>query len=675
MVRRLARLAVVAGLVVGCSASPGKTAAPGANNLATAASMDSGTASVIAEYQTRIPQLMAEQNVPGLAVGVVDGDHVLWAQGFGYADRDEQTSVGLNTIFSVRSMSKLFTATAVMRAVQEGRVNLDVPITTYLPDFTVHSAFEQHPEQKITLRMLLSHTAGFTHEAPVGNNYEMDPGTFDEHVKSISDTWLRFPVGKGYAYSNLGIDLAGYILEKVYGKPLAQVMSDEVLGPVGMYHSTFDRGRIDATADRAIGYGALGIPSPLVDVPMTAAGGLYASISDLARFLSFQLGDGTIGGRAVLDSALMEEQRTVPAPNAGSPAGYALGVMRTRWRAERYQDIFYHGGGGFGFLSDLWWVPKMQLGIAVLTNSSEHQLQGDLAISILRDLVDTGSTYQQRLLALPYQTDVVDVDTSYQAPPDLADLIAAQALPALADQSKRWAAYEGTYQIADKGVISPTRPVSRFLIWNGVPYFDTVDHDTANTLVRHRLTEIQPGLFLADNGETLDFRSPQPTWRNLDLLPAQGGPLPWQFGLFGLIVIAAIGWVVGGVVAALVRRRRRSAPQPQPIGRRWQWLMSAVALLAVLLALATMGCVVALPGLVDSGFLGGLRGPMALRLLFHLPLALTVLACCMVALAAAALARRWGTIEYRLRFVALASAVGLLVGQLAAWRLIGWGLS
>ena len=180
------------------------------------------------------------------------------------------------------------------------------------------------------------------------------------------------------------------------------------------------------------------------------------------------------------------------------------------------------------------------------------------------------------------------MDTSYQAPPDLADLIAAQALPALADQSKRWAAYEGTYQIADKGVISPTKPVSRFLIWNGVPYFDTVDQDTANTLVRHRLTEIQPGLFLADNGETLDFRSPQPTWRNLDLLPAQGGPLPWQFGLFGLVVISAIGWVVGGVVAALVRRRRRSAPQPQPIGRRWQWLMSAVALLAVLLALATM---------------------------------------------------------------------------------------
>ena len=256
MVRTLARLAVMAGLVAGCSTGAGAMAPPGPTNLTLASPPDASTAAVIAKYQARIPQLMAEQNVPGLAVAVVDGDHVLWEQGFGYADQDKQSSVGLNTIFSVESMSKLFTATAVMHAVQEGRVGLDVPITTYIPDFTVHSAFEQHPEQKITLRMLLSHTAGFTHEAPVGNNYELDPGTFDQHVKSIEQTWLRFPVGTGIGYSNLGIDLAGYILEKVYGKPFDQVMSDQVLGPVGMDHSTFDRARIAATADRAIGYGA-----------------------------------------------------------------------------------------------------------------------------------------------------------------------------------------------------------------------------------------------------------------------------------------------------------------------------------------------------------------------------------------------------------------------------------
>jgi CubicO group peptidase (beta-lactamase class C family) len=101
-------------------------------------------------------------------------------------------------------------------------------------------------------------------------------------VRSISDTWLRFPVGSGCAYSNLGIDLAGYILERVEGKPFAQVMRDSQLGPLGMDHSTFDRAAIRATVNRAVGH-VHPYPKPPLDEPMTAAGGLYASAADLTR--------------------------------------------------------------------------------------------------------------------------------------------------------------------------------------------------------------------------------------------------------------------------------------------------------------------------------------------------------------------------------------------------------
>ncbi|HEU4426517.1 MAG TPA: serine hydrolase domain-containing protein, partial [Pilimelia sp.] len=560
--RRSARAAVAAAVGVLLTTMSG-----GAPAVAVPAVQRDGVAAVIARYQARIPALMAQEHIPGLALALVDGDRVVWQQGFGSTDSDGRTPVTVDTIFSVQSMSKVFTATAVMQAVQSGRLDLDVPITTYLPGFAVHSAFESHPEQRITLRMLLSHTAGFTHEAPLGNNYEPEPGDFDAHVRSISDTWLRFPVGSGYAYSNLGIDLAGYILEQISKKPFPIVMRDSLLAPLSMDHSTFDRARVHACADRAMGHSA-GLVRSRVDVPMTAAGGLWASAADLARFLEFQLGDGTVDGRTLLDAALMQQIRTVPAPDAGAPAGYALGVARTHWRAGQYLDLFSHGGGGDGFLSDLWWLPQLQLGIAVLTNSSDHDLQGALALGILRDLVtDVDSRYHDRMLALPTQSDVVEPDGRFVAPPDLADRIAAVAMPASSQQSARWAGYPELYRTGQFGAMDPASPPSRFHVESGVPYFDASEDGTP---VRHRLSEFQPGLFLAENGETLDLRGRSQRWRGLDLNPVTNGPLGWQWALLAVVVVVAAGWLVAGCAASARRRRRvgRSSPLGPPPGGR-----------------------------------------------------------------------------------------------------------
>jgi CubicO group peptidase (beta-lactamase class C family) len=666
--RLLAAVAVACATSLAVAPEPAVAAAPAVADGAP--SPDPGAAAVIARYQARIPQLMAEQEVPGLSVAVVDGHHVLWAEGFGYTDRDRKTPVGVDTIFSVQSMSKLFTSTAVMHAVQDGLVDLDVPITAYLPDFTVHSAFEEHPEEKITLRMLLSHTAGFTMEAPVGNNNLLDPGEFDDHVRSISDTWLRFPVGTGYAYSNLGIDLAGYTLEKVYGKPFAQVMENAVLAPLGMDHSTFDRARIRATSDRAIGQ-ALPMANPPLDVAMAAAGGLYASVADLARFLEFQLGDGTIDGRTVLGTELIQEQRTVPAPNEGAPWGYALGVARTRWMLQggSNPDLFSHGGGGYGFLADIFWLPQLQLGIALLTNSSSFQEQGDLALSILGDLVaQPGSDYLLRMVSLPYQSSVVEGDGHYLPPIQMDGYTAGVAMAPDAEQASRWARYEAAYRIAGWGVMSPTESPNRFLVEAGVPYFDS---DEKGLVTRHRLAEYQPGLFVADNGEIVDFRGPQPTWRNLILTPVSDGPLSWQWALLALVAVVAIAWFAGGAIAR-VRRRRRPGAGP-PSRRRSSLVMSVVASLAAILALVTIATIALIPGLVDAGFLGWLLLPTPVRLLLHVPLGLAILAVGMTVLAVAGWSRGWWPPESRVRYAALTVACCVLASQLAAWHLIGWG--
>jgi hypothetical protein len=149
---RSGRLSAVLAVTVGMLLT---TMSGGAVVAAPAGPRD-GVAAVIASYQARIPTLMDRKHIPGLALALVDGDGVVWQQGFGRTDSDGRGPVTVDTIFSVQSMSKVFTATAVMQAVQSGRLDLDVPITTYLPGFTVCSAFEPDPERRITLRMLLA---------------------------------------------------------------------------------------------------------------------------------------------------------------------------------------------------------------------------------------------------------------------------------------------------------------------------------------------------------------------------------------------------------------------------------------------------------------------------------------------------------------------------------------
>src|SRR5688572_21498911 len=150
--------------------------------------------SIIERKRSAIRKAISEHGIPGGAVALIHAGKVVWTEGFGVTDRASARPVDATTIFSIQSTSKHFTATAIMLAVQKGLLDLDVPITTYVPDFSVHSRFERDPQKKMTLRLLLSHRAGFTHEAPVGSNFDAASPSFDAHMRSISDTWLRYPV-------------------------------------------------------------------------------------------------------------------------------------------------------------------------------------------------------------------------------------------------------------------------------------------------------------------------------------------------------------------------------------------------------------------------------------------------------------------------------------------------
>lgn len=326
-----------------------------------------------------IPALLEENKLPGLAVGICDASGVRWSAGFGTTHAGGKQAVRTSTMFSVQSASKMYTATAVMLAVQQGLVDLDEPITRYLPEFTVKSRFESNPEQKITLRHLLSHTAGFTHEAPVGGNFEVGRGSFEAHCRSISDTWLRFPVGHHFDYSNLGVDIAGYILQTLSRLPFHEFVRRELLAPLGLARTTFDHRVIAREQDRARGHSSRERRVP-VRIPMVAAGGLYTSVDDALRYLQFHLRQG----EGLLDSTLLEEMYRIPFPAPGQQLGFGLGIVIARW--EPGIRTYGHGGAGFGFLCELILAPDSEVGVVVLTNSVDQTVRTDISQRIIREL-------------------------------------------------------------------------------------------------------------------------------------------------------------------------------------------------------------------------------------------------------------------------------------------------
>jgi CubicO group peptidase (beta-lactamase class C family) len=542
-------------------------------------------ADIIEQYRQEIPERMQQENVSGLAIAVVDDRNILWAEGFGYTDWNRQVPVTSGTLFSIQSMSKSFTATSVMFAAQDGLVDLDEPITTYLPDFHVNSIFEEHPEQKITLRLLLSHTAGFAHEAPIGGNSDLPGHTFEEHIASITDTWLRFPVGTRWGYSNLGIDLAGYILQVRSGMRFTQYVQEKVLNPLGMTHSTLDIHQVRDTSDRAIGHSALPFRPP-AEFLIIPSGAVWTTVNDMARYLQFHINEGALDGQRLLRQDLAETMYQPPNP-AALDAEYALGIGTAPWQGTRR---FQHGGGGFGFNSNMVWYPELKLGAVVLSNSDDASLNMQLVEDVLGSIISADiPLYHSRASTLPsvqpaygfiQNGPVLLTDNA------LGDLIASKALPSNEASKQRLQAYSGSYV--------QTR-------W-GVPLIDARISENNGMLTvmalgqTFVLTEVQPGLLFDPLGNAYDFHETVRTAPNYPLFKIEP-----RFLMFRLAFHTMCGlFFLSTLLSPLIRWiRRRSSPvdTSRTESRRSHWLMwiGNLSALASLASLVCIGIIVFIP--------------------------------------------------------------------------------
>jgi CubicO group peptidase (beta-lactamase class C family) len=534
------------------------------------------TRKLIQETELQVDGILKrELYLPGLAVAIVSRDEVLLAKAFGYRDAMRREKADADTLYGLLSLSKTLTVTGLMAAVEEGLIDLDVPIETYLPGFHINSRIAEDPMATITVRHLLSMTSGLTHDAPVGNNADPYTPSYEDHIRSISRTWLRFRTGERAEYSNLGIELAAYILETVTHRPFSHYIQTKVFDPLQMRRTTYDIDRIRKDENRAVGNNKNFERVPLEN-PMLAPGGAYASIGDVAAFLRFHMNDGRVDGRPVIAERALLRMRTIPFPLTDQVAGYGMGLWVGSYHLGG-QDVRWlaHGGGGFGFRCQMKWLPDLGYGVVVLTNAQDHDnVNEDLAEDVLLKIVEllTGKKDLGPSGWLARHTPSVAADATY-VPIELAGRYCGT------NDDMSFLVKDGNFGYASGTTFVPITPISRYeyatkrylyrfvrdaggkavsvvrpydgTVWTlGSPANELRGPDKKewasyvgsyvrkrfgfgerlyNVSVRNgwlhfqgdgqdfRLSEHTPGLFFTPDGEAVDLRGPVLTFRNIPL--------------------------------------------------------------------------------------------------------------------------------------------------------------
>ena len=451
----------------------------------------------------KLSEFKDDEDIEGLAFAIFDRNDIILDTCFGHSTYGNK--VNDKTLFSLQSISKNVTALAGMLAVQDSLLDLDVPISKYLPEFTVNSCFEDQPERTITLRMLLSHTAGFTHEAPVGNNYDYLEYSFEEHLESIGKTWLKFPAGTQYSYSNLGFDLAAKIIEEKSGVEFKEYLKSKVFNPIGMTLTTIDDKEVLANDNKTEGSISYTKPKHFT-IPLMGSGAVYSNLNDMVKYVQLQMNHGKVNNDTLIQKDKLFEMYKINRNN------YGLGTYIDNIDSLLYMN---HNGSGYGYSATMLWYPEYEIGSVLLCNKQvntyaicERIMANYVSNFWLAKNDDIGRelhTINAKTFDSLNNTDALKMvfctnDTIYK---------------------DRWKSYTGTYALKFKGLDG--KWYARLAISLGYKPQKIKIKKVGNTLKLETnygeslLREYKPGIFFTNDGEVLNLNPPNPTFRNIEL--------------------------------------------------------------------------------------------------------------------------------------------------------------
>lgn len=349
---------------------------------------DPRVSDAVAAWAAWVEYQLGINAVPGASVAVVHDQELLFVEGFGLANPEKGVAAAPDTIYSICSNSKLFTAIAIMQLRDAGKLRLDDTLAEHLDWFAIEDV---HPnDEAITIRRILTHSSGLPRESdyPYWSGPDYLFPTHEQIVERIADQKTLYPSGRYYQYSNLGLTLAGEIVAAASGRSFDDYVRAEILDPLGM-SDTFTEIPAEHHGGRlAVGYTARNRdgsrdPMPIFQARGIApAAGFASTAEDLARFASWQLRLRGHGGNEVLRAATLREMQRVHWMDPDWKTTYGLGFYVTR---SGDSTLIEHGGACPGYFSQVAIEPKSKLGVIILSNAigTEVDLYVEQAVALI----------------------------------------------------------------------------------------------------------------------------------------------------------------------------------------------------------------------------------------------------------------------------------------------------
>ncbi len=372
----------------------------------------SDVAASLRVFDRWVELMLENRNEPGLAIGIVHDQKLIWSKGYGYADIEKEVPIDSATLFRIASITKLFTSTAIMQLRDAGQLRLDDPVDKYLPWFKLDGGNNETPE--VLVWNLLTHTSGLPRDIP-GTNWDQESIPNRKAVIGSFEILEQvFPTAKHWKYSNLGFVSAGEIIAEITGATWEEYVQENILDQLGMRDST-PSPDIDMPG-LAIGYTQTPEGQPHAKARFlnrdaaAGAGNIASSIRDMAKFiaLQFQTDDGDEPN--VLRPPTLREMHRVQWLGPEWRSAWGLGFWIRRVGSETRVG---HGGRLAGYSSALEFIPDKEIGVVVLQNVSDGSPE----------------LYMEKA----FQMVVASI------------LQAAEPLPSPPVAHPEWAKYEGTY--------------------------------------------------------------------------------------------------------------------------------------------------------------------------------------------------------------------------------------